>query len=125
MLRLFSVALRLFYLDPFILKNTPFEIGLLDGITTEGTGFRDFAFSIELALLLIKTDHFSTLAGAIWLLHDHVIDIAGLDPKGETIALSFYLTLQSTSAGIVSTPQFIVGAVPSLGHFCWREFASR
>jgi hypothetical protein len=113
----FFGASATFYLDPFVFQNTPFEIGLLDGIATEGTGFQALTFSIELAHVIIETDHFSTLAGAVEFFHDHVIDIAGLDPKGETISLTFYLTLESTGGGDGFNGEFIVGAVPEPSTF--------
>jgi hypothetical protein len=108
----FFGASATFYLDPFVFQNTPFQVGLLDGIATEGTGFQELTFSIELAHVIVETDHFSTLASAVEFFHDHVIDIAGLDPEGKTIALNFYLTLESTGGGDGFSGQFIVGAVP-------------
>ena len=50
-------------------------------MATEGAGFEGLTFSIELAHVIVETDHFPPLAGAVEFFNDHVIDIGGLDPN--------------------------------------------
>ena len=103
-----------FFFRDELLPNTEFKVGLLDGIATAGSGFQQLTFSIEIAGVIVETDNFSTLAGAVTFFHDHVIDLGDLadgDPF-TNLAIAFHLTLQSAGGGDGFNGQFIVGAVP-------------
>ncbi len=89
------------------------RLGLLDATTTDGSGFQQLTFSIEIAGVTFETDHFSTLAGAATFFQDHVIDLGDIDTSGSFLSLRFTLTLNSTGGGNDSfNGRFLVAAVP-------------